>query len=102
MEILEDETNLLADLQHDKELQQMARFRPLSLEQADHVDKWVSYYACEYTDAIGTTDARVYEILDAIINEEDFEIEGEEEEDPYPTKRDFELSFEHEYDGRQT
>jgi hypothetical protein len=56
----------------------------------------VSYYACQYTDAIGTSDARVYEILEAIIKGDYIEIEGEE--DPYPTKRDFELSFEHAYD----
>ncbi len=99
MEIKEHEHSVLLDLQHDKELQQMARFRPLSQEQADHVDRWVSYYACEYE---GLTDGRVYAILDAINQGEDFEIEGEERE-PYAwenpmntyeqNKREYQLSY---------
>lgn len=99
MIIREHEHGVLKDLQHDKELQQIARFRPLSQEQADHVDRWVSYYACEYE---GLTDARVYAILDAINQGEDFEIEGEEPErmpweNPHNSyeqnKREYQLSY---------
>jgi len=97
MELKQNEKNLLEDLQADTDLQQMMKLGP---DGKAHVDHWVSYYACQYTDAIGTTDSRVYEILEAITNGEDFEIEGEEE-DPYPTRRDFELSFDRAYDGRE-
>ena len=93
MEISYDEKSLYEDLEHDTDLQQMVKLGP---DGKGHVDHWVSYYACQYTDAIGTTDARVYEILEAIIKGDYIEIEGEE--DPYPTKRDFELSFDHAYD----
>ncbi len=93
MEIRYDERSLYEDLEHDTDLQEMVKLGP---DGKSHVDHWVSYYACQYTDAIGTTDARVYEILEAIVKGEYIEIEGEE--DPYPTKRDFDLSFEHAYD----
>ena len=79
MELKPDERNVLEDLQHDKQLQQMARFRPLSKAQAEYVDEWVSYYACQY-DCINMTDTRVYEILDAINQDDYFEFEGEEPE----------------------
>jgi hypothetical protein len=101
MELKPDERNVLEDLQHDKQLQQMARFRPLSREQAEYVDRWVSYYACEY-DCINMTDTRVYEILNAINDDDDFEFEGEERE-PYAwenpmntyeqNKREYQLSY---------
>ena len=93
MEIRYDEKSLYEDLEHDTDLQEMVKLGP---DGKSHVDHWVSYYACQYTDAIGTTDARVYEILEAIVKGDYIEIEGEE--DPYPTKRDFDLSFEHAYD----
>ena len=93
MEIRYDEKSLYEDLEHDTDLQEMVKLGP---DGKSHVDHWVSYYACQYTDAIGTTDARVYEILEAIVKGEYIEIEGAE--DPYPTKRDFDLSFEHAYD----
>jgi len=73
-----DERNVLEDLQHDKALQDMARFA--GEEGSEFVDAWVSYYACEYTDAIGIKDARVYEILTAILKDDYFEFEGEEPE----------------------
>jgi len=94
MEIRFDEKNLFEDLEHDTDLQAMMKLGP---QGKAHVDHWVSYYACQYTDAIGTTDARVYEILEAIIKCDHIENEGEE--DPYPTKRDFDLSFEHGREG---
>jgi len=93
MEIRYDEKSLYEDLEHDTDLQEMVKLGP---DGKSHVDHWVSYYACQYTDAIGTTDARVYEILEAIVKGDYIEIEGAE--DPYPTKRDFDLSFEHAYD----
>jgi len=93
MELRYDEKNLYEDLEADTDLQQMMKLGP---DGKGHVDHWVSYYACQYTDAIGTTDARVYEILEAIVKGDYIEIEGAE--DPYPTKRDFELSFDHAYD----
>jgi hypothetical protein len=80
MELKPDERNLLEDLQHDKALQDMARFA--GEEGNEYVDHWVSYYACQYTDSIGTTDTRVFEILNAILDDDDFEFEGEERE-PY-------------------
>jgi hypothetical protein len=95
MEIRFDEKNLFEDLEADTDLQQMMKLGP---QGKAHVDHWVSYYACQYTDAIGTTDARVYEILEAIISGGQIHIEIEGAEDPYPTKRDFDLSFEHAYD----
>ena len=73
-----DERNVLDDLQHDKALQDMARFA--GEEGSEYVDHWVSYYACQYTDAIGIKDARVYEILNAILADDCFEFEGEEPE----------------------
>lgn len=96
MELRYDETSLFEDLEADTDLQEMVKLGP---DGKGHVDHWVSYYACQYTDAIGTTDARVYEILEAIIRCDHIEIEGEE--DPYPTKRDFELSFDHACDQRR-
>ena len=93
MELRYDEKSLFEDLEADTDLQQMMKLGPNGKEFVDH---WVSYYACQYTDAIGTSDARVYEILEAIIKGDYIEIEGEE--DPYPTKRDFDLSFDHAYD----
>jgi hypothetical protein len=93
MELRYEEKNLFEDLEADTDLQKMMQLGP---QGKAHVDHWVSYYACQYTDAIGTSDARVYEILEAIIKGDYIEIEGEE--DPYPTKRDFELSFDHAYD----
>jgi hypothetical protein len=93
MELRYEERSLYEDLEADTDLQAMMKLGP---QGKAHVDHWVSYYACQYTDAIGTSDARVYEILEAIIKGDYIEIEGEE--DPYPTKRDFELSFEHAYD----
>jgi hypothetical protein len=93
MELRYEERSLYEDLEADTDLQQMMKLGP---QGKAHVDHWVSYYACQYTDAIGTSDARVYEILEAIIKGDYIEIEGEE--DPYPTKRDFDLSFEHAYD----
>ena len=99
MILKQDEKNLLEDLQADTDLQQMMKLGP---DGKGHVDHWVSYYACEYTDSIGTTDARVYEILNAISQGEDFEIEGEERE-PYAwenpmntyaqNKREYQLSY---------
>jgi len=95
-----DEKSLLADLQHDKQLQDIARFA--GEEPSEIVDAWVSYYACEYTDAIGTTDARVYAILNAIMQGDDFEFEGEEPEpeaweNPMNSyeqnKREYQLSY---------
>jgi hypothetical protein len=73
-----DEKSLLADLQHDTQLQDIARFA--GEEPSEIVDAWVSYYACQYTDAIGTTDTRVFEILNAIMDDDYFEFEGEEPE----------------------
>jgi hypothetical protein len=93
MELRYEERSLYEDLEADTDLQAMMKLGP---QGKAHVDHWVSYYACQYTDAIGTSDARVYEILEAIIKGDYIEIEGEE--DPYPTKRDFDLSFEHAYD----
>jgi hypothetical protein len=93
MELRYEERSLYEDLEADTDLQAMMKLGP---QGKAHVDHWVSYYACQYTDAIGTSDARVYEILEAIIKGDYIEIEGEE--DPYPTKRDFELSFDHAYD----
>ena len=93
MELRYDEKSLYEALEHDTDLQEMVKLGP---DGKGHVDHWVSYYACQYTDAIGTTAARVYEILEAIVKGEYIEIEGEE--DPYPTKRDFDLSFDHAYD----
>ena len=93
MELRYEERSLYEDLEHDTDLQEMVKLGP---DGKSHVDHWVSYYACQYTDAIGTTDARVYEILEAIVKGDYIEIEGAE--DPYPTKRDFDLSFEHAYD----
>jgi len=75
-----EEKNLLEDLQHDTQLQDIARFA--GEEPSEIVDAWVSYYACQYTDSIGTTDTRVFEILNAIMDDDDFEFEGEERE-PY-------------------
>ena len=98
MELRYDEKSLFEDLEADTDLQQMMKLGP---DGKEHVDHWVSYYACQYTDAIGTTDARVYEILEAIIKCDAIEIEGDDEEDAYKTKRDFELSFDHAYDGRE-
>ncbi|TDI14690.1 MAG: hypothetical protein E2P05_09160 [Acidobacteria bacterium] len=95
-----NEKNLLEDLQHDKALQDMARFA--GEEGSEFVDAWVSYYACQYTDSIGTTDTRVFEILNAILDDDDFEFEGEERE-PYAwenpmnsfeqNKREYQLSY---------
>lgn len=95
-----DEKSLLEDLQHDKQLQDIARFS--GEEPSEIVDAWVSYYACQYTDAIGTTDTRVFEILNAILADDDFEFEGEERE-PYAwenpmntfeqNKREYQLSY---------
>jgi len=96
MELRYDETSLFEDLEADTDLQEMVK---LGSDGKGHVDHWVSYYACQYTDAIGTTDARVYEILEAIIRCDHIEIEGAE--DPYPTKREFELSFDHACDQRR-
>jgi len=96
MELRYDETSLFEDLEADTDLQEMVKLGP---DGKSHVDHWVSYYACQYTDAIGTTDARVYEILEAIIRCDHIEIEGAE--DPYPTKREFELSFDHACDQRR-
>ncbi len=100
MELKPDEKSLLEDLQHDKALQDMARFA--GEEGNEYVDEWVSYYACQYTDSIGTTDARVFEILNAILDDDDFEFEGEERE-PYAwenpmntyreNKREYQLSY---------
>jgi hypothetical protein len=56
----------------------MARFA--GEEGSEYVDHWVSYYACQYTDAIGVKDARVYEILNAIMDDDYFEFEGEDPE----------------------
>jgi len=86
-----DERNVLDDLQHDDQLQQMARFRPLSEAQAEYVDQWVSYYACQY-DCINMTDTRVFEILDAINRADCFEFEGEPEPEPL-SKREYQLSY---------
>jgi hypothetical protein len=96
MILKQDEKNVLEDLQADTDLQQMAQ---LGAEGSDHVDKWVSYYACEYE---GLSDGRVFEILKAINEGEDFEIEGEEPE-PLPwenprntyeeNKREYQLSY---------
>ena len=95
-----DEKNVLSDLQHDTALQDMARFA--GEEGSEYVDHWVSYYACQYTDAIGIKDARVFEILNAILADDDFEFEGEERE-PYAwenpmntyeqNKREYQLSY---------
>ena len=95
-----DERSLLEDLQHDTQLQDIARFA--GEEPSEIVDHWVSYYACQYTDAIGTTDTRVFEILNAILADDDFEFEGEERE-PYAwenpmntfeqNKREYQLSY---------
>ena len=92
MELKPDERNVLDDLQHDEQLQQMARFRPLSEAQAEYVDQWVSYYACQY-DCINMTDTRVFEILDAINRADYFEFEGEEPEPEAWDKREYQLSY---------
>ena len=99
MILRQDEKSLLEDLQADTDLQQMVKLGP---DGKAHVDAWVSYYACEYTDSIGTTDTRVYEILNAILADDDFEFEGEERE-PYAwenpmnsfeqNKREYQLSY---------
>jgi len=78
-----DEKSVLEDLRHDTALQDMARFA--GEEGSEYVDHWVSYYACQYTDAIGIKDARVYEILNAILADDYFEFEGE---DPEPAAWD--------------
>ncbi len=94
-----DEKSVLKDLQHDTQLQDIARFA--GEEPSEIVDAWVSYYACEY-DHIGITDARVWAILNAILQGEDFEIEGEEPErmpweNPMNSyeqnKREYQLSY---------
>lgn len=77
MELKPDERNVLSDLQHDTALQDMARFA--GEEGSEYVDHWVSYYACQY-DCIKITDARVHAILNAILDDDCFEFEGEEPE----------------------
>jgi len=99
MELKPDERNVLEDLQHDKALQDMVRFA--GEEGSEFVDRWVSYYACQY-DCINMTDTRVFEILNAILADDDFEFEGEERE-PYAwenpmntyeqNKREYQLSY---------
>jgi len=99
MILRQDEKSLLEDLQADTDLQQMMKLGP---DGKGHVDHWVSYYACEYTDSIGTTDTRVYEILNAILKDDYFEFEGEEPEpeaweNPMNSfeqnKREYQLSY---------
>ena len=94
-----EEKNVLSDLQHDKALHDMVRFA--GEEGSEYVDHWVSYYACQY-DCINMTDTRVHEILNAIMDDDDFEFEGEERE-PYAwenpmntfeqNKREYQLSY---------
>ena len=72
-----EEKNVLSDLQHDKALHDMVRFA--GEEGSEYVDHWVSYYACQY-DCINMTDTRVHAILNAIMDDDYFEFEGEEPE----------------------
>jgi len=94
-----DERNVLEELQEDKALQDMVRFA--GEEGNEFVDAWVSHYACQY-DCIPITDTRVYEILNAVVQGDDFEFEGEEPErmpweNPMNTyeqnKREYQLSY---------